>query len=157
MYFAGSFPYKNPFGYHQALRARHFLIYAIMGGKQSFIKVVSLPYPFSLNAVSFMVVSGSSASSTTSSGSSASLTPSSGSSAYLTPSALMPSASWWRQGRQLCLQPRRGRQLRLLPHQGHQFRLLHRQGRQLRLLLRQGRQLCLLPRQGRQLTLPLQP
>ena len=31
-----------------------------MGGKQSFIKVVSLPYPFSLNAVSFMVASGSS-------------------------------------------------------------------------------------------------
>ena len=73
--------------------------------------------------------------------------------AYLTPSALMPSASWWRQGRQLCLQPRRGRQLRLLPHQGHQFRLLHRQGRQLRLLLRQGRQLCLLPRQGHQFRL----
>ena len=102
-YFAGSFPYRNPFGYHQAWRARHFLIYAIMGGKQSFIKVVSLPYSFSLNAVSFMVTSGSSASPTTSSGSSASLTPSSGSSAYLTPSALMPSASWWRQDRQLTL------------------------------------------------------
>ena len=63
--------------------------------------------------------------------------------AYLTPSALTPSASWWRQGRQLCLLPRRGRQLRLLP----------RQGRQLRLLLRQGRQLCLLPRQGHQFRL----
>ena len=143
----GSFPYRNPFGYHQTWRARHFLIYAIMGGKQSFIKVVSLPYPFSLNAVSFMVASGSSASPTTLSGSLASPTPSSGSSAspttssglsalptpsskssaYLTPSALMPSASWWRQGRQL----------RLLSHR--------------------GRQLCLLPHQGRQLTLPLQP
>ena len=55
----------------------------------------------------------------------------------------MPSASWWRQGHQLCLLPRRGHQLRLLPRQGHQFRLLHRQGHQLHLLLRQGRQLCL--------------
>ena len=67
-----------------------------MGGKQSFIKVVSLPYPFSL----------------------------------------MPSASWWCQGRQFRLLSRQGRQLRLLP----------RQGRQLRLLPRQGPQLCLLPR-----------
>ena len=74
-----------------------------MGGKQSFIKVVSLPYPFSLNAVSFMVASGSSA--------------------YLTPSALTPSASWWRQGRQLRLLPRQGRQLRLLPRQGRQLTL----------------------------------
>ena len=134
----GSFPYRNPFGYHQTWRARHFLIFASMGGKQSFIKVVSLPYPFSLNVVNFMVasgssalpttlsessaspttlsessaspttLSGSSASPTTSSGSSALPTPSSGSSAYLTSSALMPLASWWRQGRQLCLQTRRG-------------------------------------------------
>ena len=119
----GSFPYRNPFRYHQTWRARHFLIYAIMGGKQSFIKVVSLPYPFSLNVVNFMVASGSSvspttllgssaspttssgssASPTTSSGSSALPTPSSGSSAYLTPSALMPLASWWHQGCQLPL------------------------------------------------------
>ena len=56
MHLAESFPYRNPFGYHQTWRARHFLIYVIVGGKQSFIKVVSLPYPFSLNAVSFMVV-----------------------------------------------------------------------------------------------------
>ena len=62
--------------------------------------------------------------------------PLSRSSAYLTPSALMPSASWWHQGRPLRLLPRQGRQLRLLP----------RQGRQLRLLPRQGPQLCLLPR-----------
>ena len=144
MYFAGSFPYRNPFGYHQTWRARHFLIYAIMGGKQSFIKVisfayyfvrvvsfayslvrvVSLPYPFSLNAVSFKVASGSSALPTTSSGSSASPTTLLGSSAYFTPSALTSSTSWWRQGRQLRLLPCRDRQLRLLPRQGRQFRLL---------------------------------
>ena len=82
----GSFPYRNPFGYHQMWRARHFLIYAIVGGKQSFIKVVSLPYPFSLNAVSFMVASRSSASPTTLSGSSVSPTPLSGSSALPTTS-----------------------------------------------------------------------
>ena len=118
----GSFPYRNPFGYHQTWRARHFLIYAIMGGKQSFIKVVSLPYPFSLNAISFMVASGSSASPTTSSGLSALPTLSSGSSAYLTLSALMPSASWWRQGHQLRLLPRRGRQLCLLLRQLRRFK-----------------------------------
>ena len=73
--------------------------------------------------------------------------------AYLTPSALTPSASWWRQGRQLCLLPRQGRQLRLLLRQGCQLRLLLRQGRQLRLLPRQGRPLCLLPHRGRQLRL----
>ena len=102
----GSFPYRNPFGYHQTWRARHFLIYAIMGGKQSFIKVVSLPYPFSLNAVSFMVASGSSL------------------------------CLLLRQGRQLRLLPRRGRQLRLLLRQGRQLCLLPRQGHQFRLLPR---------------------
>ena len=83
----GSFPYRNPFGYHQMWRARHFLIYAIVGGKQSFIKVVSLPYPFSLNVVSFMVASGSSALPTTSSGSLVLPTPLSGLSALPTPSS----------------------------------------------------------------------
>ena len=58
------------------------------------------------------------------------------SSAYLTPLALMPSASWWRQGRQLHLLPRRGRQLCLLPRQGRQLCLPPCQGRQLRLLPR---------------------
>ena len=60
-----SFPYRsllghiwqNPFEYYQMWRARHFVIYAIVGGKQSCIKVVSLPYPFSLNAVSFLMAS----------------------------------------------------------------------------------------------------
>ena len=109
-----------------------------MGGKQSFIKVVSLPYPFNLNAVNFMVASGSLASPTTS-------------------PALTPSASWWCQGRQFRLLPRQGRQLRLLlrqdrqlcllPRQGHQFCLLPRYGCQLRLLPRRGCQLCLLLRQ----------
>ena len=103
-------------------RTRHFLIYAIVGSKQSFIKVVSLPYPFNLNAVSFMVASGSSA------------------------LALTPSASWWHQGRQLRLLPCRGRQFRLLPCQGRQLCLLLRWGRQVCLLPRQGCQLRLLPR-----------
>ena len=73
-----------------------------MGGKQSFIKVVSLPYPFSLNAVSFMVASGSSASWWRQ-----------GRQLRLLP----------RQGRQLRLLPRQGRQLRLLPCQGRQLTL----------------------------------
>ena len=47
--------------------------------------------------------------------------PLSRSSTYLTPSALTPSASWWRQGRQLRLLPLQGRQLRLLPRQGRQL------------------------------------
>ena len=93
-------------------QGRHFAYYfvRVVSFAYSLIRVVSLPYPFSLNVINFMVASGSSTSSTTSSGllasptpssgSSASPTPSSGLSAYLTPSALMPSASWWRQGRQ---------------------------------------------------------
>ena len=76
-----------------------------MGGKQSFIKVISLPYPFSLNAISFMVASSRQF-------------------------RLLP-----RRGRQLRLLPRQGRQLRLLLRQGHQLCLLPRQGRQLTLPL----------------------
>ena len=56
-YLAESFPYRNPFEYHQTWRARHFLIYTILSGKQSCIKVINLPYPFSLNVISFLMAS----------------------------------------------------------------------------------------------------
>ena len=56
-YFAGSFLYRNPLRYLKTWRARHFLIYATMIGKQSFTNVVSLPYAFSLNPVSFRIPS----------------------------------------------------------------------------------------------------
>ena len=68
-----SFPYRSflgrilrdhfhiriPLRYHKTWRARHFLIYATVIGKQSFTKVVSLPYVFSLNLVSFRILSAS--------------------------------------------------------------------------------------------------
>ena len=81
--------------------------------------------------------------------------PLSRSSAYLIHSALMPSASWWCQGRHLRLLPHRGHQLCLLPRQGRQLCLLPHRGRQLRLLPRQGYQLRLLPRRGCQFCLLL--
>ena len=41
--------------YLKTWRARHFLIYATMIGKQTFTNVVSLPYAFNLNPVSFKI------------------------------------------------------------------------------------------------------
>ena len=57
-----SFPYRSLFGriwwnpfligilfqQHQTWRTRHFLIYAIVGSKQTYIRIVSLPHSFQL-------------------------------------------------------------------------------------------------------------
>ena len=47
-YLAESFPYRNPFEQHQTWRARHFLIYAIVGSKQTAIRTISLSHSLQL-------------------------------------------------------------------------------------------------------------
>ena len=51
------FHIEIPLRYLKTWRVRHFLIYATVIGKQSFTTVVSLPYAFSLNPVSFRIPS----------------------------------------------------------------------------------------------------
>ena len=53
MYFAGSFPYRNPLRFHETWRASHLLIHANVVSKHSLTSAVSLCGVFGLNTISF--------------------------------------------------------------------------------------------------------